>query len=242
MGAGRVGYLGTGGSLFGVYLMAVLLPIIAVEVVGFGLIGGIAAATRDSATGQPSTVGSLVSGLIGLVLAPAFIYIAIRGANALLGYYWANVSIEGKRCTYQGTPGALFGAVFVPLLLLYCTFGIYTPWFLCKMKNYVYSQVDVQGERLQYNGDGGSLLGVWLLGSILTGITCGIYFPWYHNNLLEYEWNNTAISGRPFRFQKDPGGFFGMWLLNMVLTMCTGGIYAPWAMSNTWDWEAKHVS
>jgi uncharacterized membrane protein YjgN (DUF898 family) len=241
MSGGRVNYSGAGGSLFAVYLMAIMLPIMGVYIVFGGAIAATMFATRDSATNQPSGVGSALIGLLAVCLYAGAITVALFGVNKLFKYYWDNMSIEGKRTTYHGTVGGLVSTMFVPAILTACTFGIYTPWAICKFKNWMYSQVDVSGERLQFNGDGGGLLGIWLLGNILCSVTCFIYFPWHHNNMLEYEWNNTTLSGRPFRFQKDPGGFFGMWLLNTVLTMCTVGIYTPWAMSNTWDWEAKHI-
>jgi uncharacterized membrane protein YjgN (DUF898 family) len=240
-GGGRVNYRGGGGSLFAVYLMAIMLPLFGVYILGAVSIGGVMVATRDGSTGQPSTAGVALMMILGLALSAAIIGVAIVGANKLLKYYWENMTIEGKACAYHGTAGGLVSAMLVPALLTACTMGIYTPWYICKLKSWVYSQIDVSGERLQFNGDGGGLLGIWLLGSILCSITCFIYFPWHHNNLLEYEWNNTTLSGRPFRFQKDPGGFFGMWLLNTVLVLCTSGFYTPWAMSNAWDWEAKHI-
>ena len=240
-GGGRVNYSGAGGSLFSVYLLGVFLPVLGVELLGFGSAGGIVAATRDSATNQPSSAGSAIAGLLMLLTYIGLFFVVIAGMNKLLKYYWDNITIEGKRSVYHGTAGGLISAMIVPMIMTACTFGIYTPWYITKMKSWIYSQVDVSGERLAYSGDGGSLLGIWLLGSILTSVTFGIYFPWYHNNMLEYEWNNTSISGRGFRFQKDPGGFFGMWLLNTVLTICTCGFYAPWAISNQWDWESKHV-
>ncbi len=240
MGGARVNYGGAGGSLFAVYLVSVMLPLMGVYIGGAVCMGGVMAATRDS-SGQPSGAGIALMGVLGLALFAGLLMAGLHGATKMLQYYWSNVTIEGKRCTYHGTAGGLFGVIIVPLLLVYCTMGIYSPWFACKLHHWILSQVDVQGERLQFTGEGGGLLGIWLIGSILTGLTFGIYFPWYHNNLLEYYWNNTSISGRGFRFQKDPGGFFGMWLLNTVLIMCTGGIYTPWAMSNQWDWEAKHI-
>lgn len=241
MSGGRVNYTGNGGSVFAVWLMAILLPTMAAALVGFLPAAGLFFMALKGSPQHPEPTLLGLAGVLYLAGFVAVLGVSVVGANKMMKHYWENVTIEGKRCAYQGTVGGLVGALIVPALLTSCTLGLYSPWFACHMRRWIFSQVDVSGEHLHFNGDGGGLLGIWLLGSILTGLTFGIYFPWHHNNMLEYAWNNTSISGRSFRFQKDPGGFFGVWLLNLVLRMCTSGLYYPWALSNEWDWEAKHI-
>lgn len=240
--SGRVAFGGQGGALFMTYLLGVALPMFAVYAIGFGIPAGLIAATQDRVTHQPADWAMFVSVPLFILGAIGLAIVGIRGANKLLGYYWDNLMIEGKRARYTGTAGELFKTIFVHYLLLICTGGLYFPWFVTSWNRWVYSKVDVGGERLEFHGEPTTLIGIWLIGSILTSLTLGIYFPWYMNNLYEWRWNNTTISGRRFLFQKDPGGLFAMWIVNALLSTCTLGFYAPWAMCKQWDWESKHLS
>jgi uncharacterized membrane protein YjgN (DUF898 family) len=198
---------------------------------------------------QLMPIGTLIGTL--LIMAGALLY-----GQKYLQFYWANITIEGKRANYTGTIGGLFAAVLPWLgvsilsqIIGAFTFGAGTllslvvfPWFYRSVKRFVYSNVDLQGERLQFNADPAQLLGIYILGMIITICTLGIYAPWWVNNIYEWDWNGTSVSGRPFRFNKDPGGLFGNWIVVMLLTMCTFGIYSPWGICSMVRWETEHVS
>src|SRR5262249_15583167 len=129
-------------------------------------------------------------------------------------------------------------------LLILVTFGIFTPWAICRMATFMYENTEVNGQRgrLTFSGDGATLLGTYILGAILTSCTLGIYGAWFANDVFAFFWENTRLDGRPYGFRKDPGGFLGTYIITMILNMITCGIYYPWGIGAIMRWEAERVT
>ena len=233
-------YNGTGGGLFMGMLLGVMLPIFAACILMGGSI--VVGQQMHGDAGQAiSTLGALVGGL-------ALFAVILIGTNKMIGLYWDNVIIEGKRCQYHGTVGGLLGAMIVPYLLTSITLGIYSPWFYKRMKEFVYANLDVGGERLEFRGDAADLLGKLLVGLCI--IVFGLFVvvgpiiggAWLVNEFSAWEWNNTSISGRPFRYQSSLGEALVIHILVGLLSGCTFYVGFPWAKVMFWDFEAKHIS
>lgn len=241
MPGGRVAFNGTGGGI----AMAVLLGVVVPFVVAFGIFGagiGIGSSMRGDAGQAISALSAIVGGI-------AILAVSIIATNKMIGLYWDNMSIEGKRCQYHGTVGGLIGAMIVPYLLIGLTFGIYTPWAYAKLKQHIYANVDVGGERLQFNGNPGDIISLVLIyivvsvvGSFLAGLPTLLILPWIMNKFSEWEWNNTTLSGRGFRYESDYGGRFANLFVSGLLMIFTLYFGMPWAIAMQWDYEAKHIS
>jgi uncharacterized membrane protein YjgN (DUF898 family) len=221
-------------------LLSVLLPMLGAYAV-FGVGAGIGANMRDGA-GQVLSAILMFFGAIALIMAGLFV------ANKMIGFYWDNLVIEGRRCRYRGTTGSLFKAMIGPYLLTLITFGIYTPWLVKRFKEYCYEFIDVGGERLQFNGNAGDLLvkfliflAIYVVGSIVI-VGPFIAIPWFLNELYKWSWGGTSLGGRPFRFEATLVDTLVNILLSGLLMACTLYLGTPWAMVMQWDYEAKHVS
>ncbi|MEZ4438221.1 MAG: DUF898 family protein [Polyangiaceae bacterium] len=152
----------------------------------------------------------------------------------------------GMRFQYAGTGGELLGEAFVGLLLTMITFGIYAPWFYCRMLRYFSSKTTggptAHGQlRVEFNGDGGSLFGVIFVGALLTMITFGIYGAWFACRLTQYLCDNTAVVGQDgtryqVQFRGQGGDLFGKMIVGYLLTMITFGIYMPWFLCQMRKW------
>lgn len=146
----------------------------------------------------------------------------------------------GIRPQFVGTGGEIFGQLFVGGLLTAITFGIYLPWFYCKLMNYVFSKTAVHGTgkgslRLSFSGKGGELFVTFLVGYLLTAITLGIYMPWFVAKLTKWAYDNTnfvADDGTQYklRFDASGGDLLVTFLVGGILTAITFYIYLPWFM------------
>lgn len=144
----------------------------------------------------------------------------------------------GLRPNFSGSGGELFVTYLVGGLLTSITFGIYAPWFYCKLTNYIASNMTLgptrRGElRLEFSGTGGELFVTYLLGGFLSMITLGIYLPWFICKLIKFFANNTvatAPDGTRYRpsFEATGGELFVQLLVGYLLTLITVGIYFPW--------------
>lgn len=144
----------------------------------------------------------------------------------------------GVRPNFQGSGGDLFVTFLVGYLLTMVTFGIYMPWFYCKIANFVMSNTTLgptrRGElRVEFAGQGGELFVIGLVGYLLTIITFGIYLPWLMVKLIKFFCANTVASapdGTRYRleFSGTGGELFVTVLVGYLLTAITFGIYGAW--------------
>ncbi|MCP4219553.1 MAG: DUF898 domain-containing protein [bacterium] len=144
-----------------------------------------------------------------------------------------------KRFDFKGQGGSVFAIFFVGMLLTMITFGIYMPWFICKLQRYVYDnttlKTDVGEVRLSFTGEGGELFGIWIVGIILCMITLGIYGPWFMVKMAEYMFRHShgkTADGKEYhlKFNGTGGDLFVTFLVGYLLTMITFGIYGAWFM------------
>ncbi|MBC8069765.1 MAG: DUF898 family protein [Deltaproteobacteria bacterium] len=146
--------------------------------------------------------------------------------------------VGGVRPNFQGSGGELFVTFLVGYLLTMVTFGIYAPWFYCKLVNFELSNTTLgptrRGDlRLEFTGKGGELFVTYLVGYLLCLVTAGIYGAWFMCKLIKFFDNNTvatAQDGTRYRlnFEGTGGELFVTFLVGMLLTMVTLYIYLPW--------------
>lgn len=142
------------------------------------------------------------------------------------------------RPNFQGSGGSLFVTYLVGALLTTITFGIYGPWFYCKLMNHILSNTTLSPTRrgnlqVEFTGRGGELFVTLLVGGLLTTITFGIYSAWFVTKLIRFFANNvtaTAPDGTRYRlgYNGTGGELFVTLLVGQLLTMLTLGIYLPW--------------
>ena len=161
-------------------------------------------------------------------------------------YFYSRTTINTPNgplsLSFTGTGALCFIEVYLRLLLVFLTAGIYTPWYLAGVLRFFMNNtfaVDKNGReyRLNFEGTGGELFVPMLVGSLLSGITFGIYTPWYECNLRRLIMEKAAIySGTEkigrLEFVGTGGGLIGTYLLGMILTFVSFGIYMPWFVVN----------
>ncbi len=231
-------FQGVGGGLYLAILCGAVLPLTITTLVAVGL----SELALDLANGR--TWGDYVAlaplGLVPFVALGCF----VATVHKVLVYYWPEVTLDGRRCTYQGNPWRLLVVLFFPGVLLVLTLGLSTPWFLARFYRWVASQVDIDGERMTFNGTGGQIFGAWLV-TLLLGwvpvlgpVAVGL---WIHQRIAAWRWQHTTLAGRPMAFASDYGDLLGALAVPTLLSLCTAGIYTPWVIARIWSWEAGQV-
>lgn len=191
-------------------------------------------------SGGELLVTCLVGGLLCLITA----YIYLPWFMCKLARYVANNTTLGPtrrgelRVEFTGTGGELFVSYLVGMLLTVLTFGIYLPWFMCKMIRFFTDNTqavapDGTRYRLAFEGTGGELFVTYLVGAILTTITLYIYFPWFICKLARWGAANTRIleNEQPvgtMDFEGTGGELFVTYLVGALLMVITLYIYFPW--------------
>lgn len=142
------------------------------------------------------------------------------------------------RFEYTGTGGALFGELILGLILSACTFGLYLPWFVCRLNAFVAQNtrlVDSRGNAVHFNfvGTGSDLFVHLIIGAILTACTFGIYWFWFSVNLTRFSLENLIAedsNGEPVDIAFNGTGMelFSVNIIGYILTILTFGLYTPW--------------
>ena len=266
MGAGglRPNFQGTGGELFVTVLVGYLLTVITFGIYLPWFVCKLQSFVMANTTLGPTKRGDLrmefsgrggelfVTGLVGylLTLITFGIYLPWFLVK-LIKFFSENMVATAQdgtrfRLRFEGTGGELFVTVLVGYLLTAITFGIYAPWFICKLNKVLRQRTMIlENEQtvgnFDFEGKGGELFVTFLVGYLLTIITVGIYFAWFQVKLMKFMAENTRVAyqGRMFAgsFHGTGGEFFVLNLVGYLLTMITFGIYMPWYMIKQWKFQ-----
>jgi len=217
-GDARLEFKGEGATLFGTYLVGMILTMLTFGIYSAWFMTNIAKFFSDNthctaASGRQfhlqynGTGGALfVKVLVGYLLTMVTIGIyAPWFMCSLTKFFSENTAImEGQKQVgsfdFIGNGGTLFVTYLVGMLLTGITFGIYGAWFAVKLFKFFNenSEVTVEGETYRggFSGTGGNFFVLNLVGYLLTVITLGIYGAWYSCNLIRFQLENTTIGSR----------------------------------------------
>ena len=264
----RPDFTGTGGQLFGQLFVGYLLCILTVGIYIPWFIVRLSRYFYDKTTLKSGTGVSarlqftgtgadlFVTGLVGylLTLATFGIYGAWFTANVIKFFTDNSKAIGDDGSQYQlrfdGTGGELFITFFLGYLVTICTFGLYTPWFMCRLQKVILSRTSIvkDGEdlgRFDFVGNGGVLFGTFIIGYFLTAFTLGLYLPWFKVSMLKFFAQNTQahIDGQIYAcdFLGTGGELFAIQLVGIILTVLTLGIYMFWYMANLLKFQTNHI-
>ena len=151
---------------------------------------------------------------------------------------------------FEGSGGDLFVTFLVGYLLTCITFGIYAPWFMCKLNKWFAERTKLTSNGMEtgsmdFTGQGGALLKTFIVGYLLTIITFGIYMAWFQVKLLKFNADNYKlnVNGQRFgmRFTGEGGELFVIFLVGYLLTIVTLGIYMFWWMAKLIKWQLSNL-
>ncbi len=187
---------------------------------------------RDEAAPSAETGGATSSSTPSSAVEPGPLALSDATAKEV-------INIHERRPNFQGRGDELLKLFVGHGLLVLFTFGIYTPWFLCKLLEYLASRTVFGPTQsgwvyVRFEGKGGALFVKFIVGYLLTLLTVGIYGAWFLCDLARWFLEHTegvAEDGAVFRARFTMTGsellftFFTQYLLAFV----TLGIYGAWA-------------
>ncbi|GAB4148937.1 MAG: hypothetical protein Tsb009_22970 [Planctomycetaceae bacterium] len=214
----RLTFRGSGGQLFGIYFVGMLLSFITLGIYSFWFIADLYRFFIENTTGETvdgEQVELKFAGTGGELFGKVFVGFLLTFVTcgiyspwmvcSILEYIYNNTSIlvdqqEMLTIQFVGTGGELFGIYIVGVILTFLTCGIYQFWFqvnLLKftMGNTLITMKDDEEEvyRVHFTGTGGELFGIHLLGLILIPLTFGIYYFWFIVNLIRFQTEHLEI-------------------------------------------------
>ncbi|MBN2804367.1 MAG: DUF898 family protein [Deltaproteobacteria bacterium] len=206
---------GTGGSLFGTYIVGAILTGITLGIYIPWFLVKLTKYFTDNASATASdnstytlqfngTAGSLfVTYLVGAILTGITfgIYAPWFWVN-MTRYFMDNTNIlkDGNNVgsfSFKGEGSELLGTYIIGMLLTMITLGIYSFWFEINIIKYFNRGTKISlndaSYALDFTGEGATYFGINIVGMILTSLTFGIYGAWFMCNLLKFRAENTKI-------------------------------------------------
>ena len=220
----RLSFHGTGGELFGIFVLNVLFTLLTLGVYSFWA----KVKTRQYLWGQTEFAGDRFSFhgtgkelLIGWLKAAALFGGLVALVNLLPIMWdepWASVMAQ-----------LLFLGGFVVLL----------PVAIIGSMRYRLSRTSWRGVRFTFRGQYQRFLRIWVRGLLLTGLSFGLYYPIYQTNIRRFLVDHTSFGASPFKFDGYGSAVLGRFILTVLLTIPTLGLIWIWyiAFQRRYYWD-----
>jgi uncharacterized membrane protein YjgN (DUF898 family) len=115
-------------------------------------------------------------------------------------------------------------ATFVASALLL----VFIPVAWVGARRYRLSRTSWRGIRFSFRGRAGRFIGVFLKGTLLTGVTFGLYYPWFATERQAFMVSHTYFGNERFDFDARARELFWAYVLALVLTLPTLGLAWVW--------------
>jgi uncharacterized membrane protein YjgN (DUF898 family) len=215
---------GSGGTLFGIYVVNVLLTIATLGVYRFW--GKVR--VRSFMMSQTEFEGD------------RFAYHG-TGKELLLGFLKV-VLFVGMPLTVLGVVAELSqdtmveGAIrFLTSILIF----VFIPVAMVGARRYRLSRTAWRGIRFAFRGRAVAFAKIFMAGSVLSILTLSLYYPFFQARQQHYMISHSHFGRRPFRFDGRGRDLFGAYVLTLLLFLPTLGLCTFWfqAKKTRYFWE-----
>jgi len=223
----RLTFHGSGGTLFGIYVVNILLTI---ATLGFYRFWG-RTKIRRFMLSQTSFEGDRFAYhgtgkelLLGFVKAVLFVGMPITAMNAAARFtHDIRMVIAGQILTY------VLVFAFVPLAMV-------------GARRYRLSRISWRGIRFSFRGRAWTFVRIFVLSSLLSVLTLTLYYPFFQARQQAFMVSNSHFGRRPFRFDGRGRDLFGAYVVALLLFLPTLGMYTFWfnARMTRYFWAHTH--
>jgi uncharacterized membrane protein YjgN (DUF898 family) len=220
----KLAFHGTGGTLFGIYVVNVLLTIVTL---GFYRFWG-RVKVRRFMMSQTGFEGD------------RFAYHG-TGKELLNGFFKAGLFL-GMPVTLLGMVDELAGdrMIHAGIRFLSSTLVfIFIPVAMVGARRYRLSRTSWRGIRFSFRGRVKDFIKLFTRGSLLSMLTLSLYYPFFQARQQHFMISHSHFGRRPFRFDGRGRDLFGSYVLTLLLVLPTLGLYWFWfsAKKTRYFWE-----
>jgi len=214
----RLSFHGTGGTLFGIHIVTVLLSIVTLGIYSFWGRTKIRqylwsqTALAGDRFAYHGTGGELFRGYL-------------KAMGILLLVYVVTLAIVPLvfRPLLGDTAGAIAGVG-----LLVAAFLVLIPAALVGARRYRASRTSWRGIRFSFSGRIGEFVKLYLGGALLSLLTLTLYGPYFHANVRRFHVTNTRFGTAVGAFDGHGADLFRRYVIALLLTIPTLGLYWFW--------------
>lgn len=154
---------------------------------------------------------------------------------------------RSKHSEFQAGLWSLIGLNIVNYLIVLFSFGIATPYAICREYKWLYNHEVIDDRRLIFVGKAGSLLGQWIKWMLLSIITLGIYAWLIPIRKARWIAQNTHIEPYVNNGQENRSHFDGtFWeylgeaIIEALIITFTLGLATPYVICRGYRWQLEH--
>lgn len=219
---------GTGGSLFGIKIVNMLLTLLTLGIYHFW--GKVK--VRSYLLSQTEFAGD------------RFAYHG-TGKELLVGFL--------KAVVLFGFP--LFGLVILPeltgaseaakgvgMVIAYCLAFTVIPIAMVGARRYRLSRTSWRGIRFSFRGSAMDFVKLFVKGSLLSGITFGLYYPYFETKKFDFMMSHSYFGNEKFHFDGEGRELFNPYMLALLLSLPTLGLYWFWFQAKKHRYFWDHTS
>ena len=220
----RLSFHGVGGTLFGIYVVNILLTIASFGAYRFW--GKVR--IRRFMLSQTSFEGDRFAYhgtgkelLLGFVKALLFVGLPITALSAV-------ARLSGDKTIYVATQA------FTSLLVF-----IFIPIAMVGARRYRLSRTSWRGIRFSFGGKAWAFVRIFMVASLLSTLTLTLYYPFFQARQQGFMVSNSYFGRRQFRFDGRGRDLLGAYVVALLLLVPTLGIYLFWfhARKTRYFWE-----
>jgi len=212
-GSRRLTFHGSGGTLFGIYVVNILLTIVTL---GFYRFWG-KVKVRRFMLSQTAFEGD------------RFAYHG-TGKELLLGFVKALLFV-GMPITALSTAARLSGDVKILIatqVFTYLLVFTFIPIAMVGARRYRLSRISWRGIRFSFRGRAWAFVRIFMLATLLNAVTLSLYYPFFQARQQAFMVSNSHFGRRPFRFDGRGRDLFGAYVVTLLLLVPTLGLYLFW--------------
>jgi len=212
-GSRQLTFHGSGGTLFGIYVVNILLTIVTF---GFYRFWG-RVKVRRFMLSQTAFEGD------------RFAYHG-TGKELLLGFVKALLFV-GMPITALSTAARLSGDVKIVIAtqaFTYLLVFIFIPIAMVGARRYRLSRTSWRGIRFSFRGRAWAFVRIFMLATLLNSVTLTLYYPFFQARQQGFLVSNSYFGRRPFRFDGRGRDLFGAYVVALLLLVPTLGLYLFW--------------
>ncbi len=224
VGPRRLTFHGSGGTLFGIYVVNILLTIAtfgAYRFCGRVKIRRFLLSQTGFEGDRFAYHGTGKELLLGFVKALLFVGLPITALSAA-------ARLSGDRTIHIATQA------FTSLLVF-----LFIPIAMVGARRYRLSRTSWRGIRFSFRGRVWAFVKVFVVASILSTLTLTLYYPFFQTRQQGFLVSHSYFGRRPFRFDGRGRDLFGAYVVALLLLVPTLGIYLFWfnARKTRYFWE-----
>ncbi|MFQ5839192.1 MAG: YjgN family protein [Candidatus Methylomirabilales bacterium] len=223
----RLFFHGTGGSLFGIYIVNIFLTIVTFGVYYFWG----KAKVRSYLLSQTEFTGDRLA------------YHG-TGKELLIGFLKAALILGGLRLL-MFLPSLLNAGEVIEVLITLLAAGmifVFVPLAMVGTRRYRLSRISWRGIRFSFRGEFLEFVKLFLRGAFLTMISLGLYYPFFVTQQHAFMVSRTYFGNRKFDFDGRGRDLFRGFVLAYLLYLPTLGLYWFWFLAQKQRYFWEHTS